>query len=518
MPSIFTLGGTYDSMSNHPTSNISCINVASDSSKMQIIEPQATLNFTTTASSSAVKNALGIEIAAQVGWGPFSAGTSYHYANTSQDDDYTLNLNYVYQYAGQYVFKDGDLMQGIDALTPEAKQLVENGQWVAFRQMCGDEFVDQMNAGACVLMKLSLSFNSHAEKNSFDNSMTQAIGLSDVISQIEHNASGINYHLQVSGIQVGGNPELLNQLFIKYHGKIGNDGYPVLDCGPSDNINSNCVGMINEVIGYASSVSNQLTDISSYYFYSPVAETWDKLAIFPGPANPDPAILQAMNDLSLQYVNDQANLIFLNHYYPILESANLLSADMKNSLSNLISNYTDVLSIYTDPQNQIMNCYSGYVSSQCSTIRDNIFSTRTNILSDPKLNQLLDYIKNNIYLASLWRFDSPQPSAKAICTLMPISDASTHLFLTDCDGQVSGTLDLNNGTSIIYDPLKDVLNVTNLSYSYYITPQEKLSFTYFTPQPLMVDFAMPNTWKGDAAVYLNNNFYDTNKLHLVKQY
>jgi len=519
IPSLFTLGGTYDSMSNHPTAARSCINAALDTNNMQITHSQSTLNFSSSASANAVKNALGVEVSAQVGWGQFSAGASYHYANTSQDDDYTLNLNYIYQYAGQYVFKSGALVEGIDALTPEAKSLVSNGQWIDFRRMCGDEFITQMNAGASVLMKLTLSFNSHAEKNSFDSSMAKAVGLSDVISQIEHNTSGINYHLQVSGMQVGGNPELLNQLFIKYNGQIGANGYPLLDCGSNGNINSNCVEMVNEVINYASSVSDQLSNINAYYLYTPVAETWDKLGIFPGPANPDASILQAMNDLSSQYLDDQASLNFLSHYYPILESANLLSTEMKTSLSQLINNYTHILQLYTDQRNQIMNCYDGYVSIQCPTIRDNIFRQRADFLSDTYLNQLMDYMHNNMYITSLWRMnESADSSGKTICTLMPISDSSKHIFLTDCDGQVSGLLDAGQGTSITHDETMNTITVANFGYNYLSPQLTALYFSYVLSQPLVVDFAMPNSWFGEAKVYLNGSFYDTTKIHLVKQY
>ena len=122
--SIFSVGGTYDSMSDHPTNTRTCLKVGNDINNLQLTDPQALLNFGSTIDSSTLQNALGIDFTATFGWGAFATTTSYHYAKSSQDDDFTMNINYAYQYAGKVSFKPGVLTQGNDVLIPEALSIL----------------------------------------------------------------------------------------------------------------------------------------------------------------------------------------------------------------------------------------------------------------------------------------------------------------------------------------------------------------------------------------------------------
>src|SRR3990167_5490333 len=83
---IFTVGGTYDSMSMHPTYTKTCLNVGNNDAYLTIDNPQATLDFSSETNSTTVQNALGMEYTATLGWGPFAITKSYEYARSSQDD------------------------------------------------------------------------------------------------------------------------------------------------------------------------------------------------------------------------------------------------------------------------------------------------------------------------------------------------------------------------------------------------------------------------------------------------
>ncbi|MBP9741962.1 MAG: hypothetical protein KBD37_01240 [Burkholderiales bacterium] len=517
--SIFTVGGTYDTMSDHPTNAKTCLKIGDDPNYTQLKNQQATLDFSSTIDSATLQNALGKEFTATYGWGPFVVKRSYQYAKSSQDDNFTMNINYAYQYNGKAAFKSGVLPQGKSALTEQALTLVATDP-VGFRNLCGDNFVSELNAGVSVLMRLSLKFNSHNEKNAFDSSYHAAVGLSDVLSTIKTNTSGINYELSIAGIQVGGDPSQLDNLFISHGGTIGSDGYPILSCGNSKNNNyASCTDLINLVIGYANSVSNQLKNIDDYNLYNPTVEPWSALGIFPGIVEPDKNTLKAMQDIAIQLDNDQNSLTFLNNYLHMLNSFKLLSSTMNNDLSNLINKYNRVINIYYDPANMLYNCYGGYVSTQCIKIHDNIFKQRNSILSDTRLNNLLLYLQSQQYSVDLLTNNS-MPELKTECALSPISDESFNQYLINCNGYASGTLNGSSALIIKYDSVKNALNVRNLNYSYPASNSSAalLNFNYVTDQPLIIDAFYNNVWSNIFDVQLNGKKIGADELVLVKNY
>lgn len=516
--SIFTVGSTYDTMSDHPTNTKTCLKIGDDANYMQLKNQQATLDFSSTIDSNTVQNALGKEFTATYGWGPFVVKRSYQYAKSSQDDNFTMNINYAYQYNGKAAFKSGALPQGNSALTEPALNLVASDP-VGFRNMCGDNFVSELNAGASVLMRLSLKFNSHNEKNAFDNSYHAAVGLSDVLSAIKTNPSGINYELSIAGIQVGGDPSQLDNLFLSHGGSIGSDGYPLLSCGSSKNNNyANCTDLINLVIGYANTVSNQLKNIDDYNLYNPTVEPWSALGIFSGMVEPDKNTLKAMQDIAIQFDSDQNSLTFVNNYLHMLNSFKLLSSTMNNDLSSLANKYKQVINVYYDPANMLYNCYGGYVSTQCIKIRDNIFKQRNSILSDMRLNNLLTYLQSRQYSVDLLT-SSSMSARRTECALSPISDESLSQYFINCNGYASGTLDVRSALTIKYDPVQSALNVHNFNYSYpELNSSKSLNFNYETNEPLIKDAFYNNVWGNVFVVQLNGKKIGVDELVLVNNY
>ena len=442
---IFSLGGTYDTTSTHPTNTTSCLNAAYLPDTFAWSNQHASLTFDSSADSEAVGAAIGGEIAARIGWGGFSSISSYHYARSSQDDSYTLNMNYVYQYGSKLSFKEAALVYGIDVLTAAAKDTLLNNP-SAFRQKCGDVFISNLHAGLAVLMKVSLVFHSHSEKDAFVDKFDAAPGLSSIMSKIKFASSGINYSLSIAGMQQGGNPESLTQLFVNYGARVGEDGYPILNCGNAHNINLHCTDLITQVLSYATTVPLQLRSFNDYYLSAPTVEPWRNLGVFPQVLDPDPQILQAMRELAIQYDQDLHRVDFLKNYTHMLAAYNLISPDVRSKLSWLISAYSQVLENYIDPANTVMDCYAGFVSQRCVAIRDHIFHLRSNILNNIELNNFLSYLLNNQYSMALLKSASlTNPFNRVACDLNPISAADTALYLVNCQGQVSSSFDAARG-------------------------------------------------------------------------
>lgn len=493
--SLYHLGGTYDTMSNHPTSAISCLNIANDPNKITIRNPHASLDFTQEQSLQQVLRASGIDFHLHIDLGITSFDTAYKYAKSSQSDSYNLNINYIYQYSGIATFKENSLSTGEVELTPEAREMLQKSPQT-FRQMCGDNFIGQADAGASVLINLKLHFDSLVDKNYYDDNLRKIGGLQNVLEIIHNNPGGVHYSLTASGLQVGGNPELLNQLFVKYGGFVNADGYPELNCGNNIETNSNCAELVNQVISYATSLKDQLKTPANYYFTNPILSNWPSIGIYPGSVAIDPKITQAMQDLNKHYQTDYADNEFINNYYNMLSSKGMLSEDLRASLSQLITKYKNVILLYKNPDYHITDCFNGFVSLSCVNIHDNFLQARTAILNDSSLNQLLNYIKSNQYHANL--FIDQALKTHSLCLLSPISNEQNAAFMVNCNGQVSrGTPE----AQILLQKTNDAQNlqISNLVYEYK-NGDSLTHFSYLFTQPLTQDSFYDDVYAGDPSI------------------
>lgn len=493
--SLYHLGGSYDTMSNHPTSTFSCLNIANDPSKVIVLNPHAGLEFTQEQSLQQVLRASGVDFHLHVDLGITSYDTAYKYAKSSQSDDYNLNINYIYQYTGIATFKENSLLTGESELTTAARDLLHTSPQ-GFRQMCGDNFVGQADAGASVLISLKLHFDSTVDKNYYDDNLRKIGGLQNVLDIIHNNPGGVHYSLTASGLQVGGNPDLLSQLFVKYGGTINSDGYPILNCGNNTQGSTACVDLVNQVIGYATSLKDQLKTPTDYYFTNPTLASWPSIGIYPGSVAIDPKITQAMQDLNQHYQMDYDNNEFINNYYSMLSSKGVLSNSLAASLNQLITKYKSVIMLYKNPDYHVNDCFDGFVSSSCVDIHDNFLRARDGVLNDQNLNQLLDYLKKNQYQANL--FINPNFKAYSLCLLSPISDEQNADFMVNCNGQVSrGTTDapirlqkINGGQN---------LQISNLEYAYK-SSASTTNFSYLFSQPLPQDSFFSDVYAGDPLI------------------
>jgi hypothetical protein len=489
-------------MSNHPTVITTCLNAGGNYNEVEILNPKALLDFSQEQSLQSVQRALGIEYNENIG----ALEVKYSYARSSQDDAYTMNLNYVYRYSGKLVFKNGILDKGIQVLTPAALDIIND---TSFRAMCGDSFISEMNAGVSILFRLSLKFNSSVEKDYFDDSFNKVGGLSNIIDRIRLNPNNVSYTLVASGIQVGGDDKQFNQIFLDKNGKIGEDGYPILNC--SDNANSKCINIINQIISYATNIKTQLQKPDDYFYSNPVIASWSSIGIYPNIEKPNADVLKAMRELSKQYNLDNSNASFIANYQNMLLSKNALSEEMHQDLSQLANMYHRILKIYNDPSYHASECYNGFVSTKCLAVKDNILNVRLHILNDARLNNLLEYLKNNQYTANLITdnlFD------RTSCLFSPITENTSSLYMLNCNGQTFGDTEINkiqiinNGAS---------LNVSDFSYSY-TKNNNNTNYDYKFTQPLLLNKNLDYTYEGEADITINDNNKHSEQFFLTKTF
>lgn len=506
----YKVGGTFDTMSNSPTNTSTCINAAKNESDLTLLNPHASLDFSQSQSLQQVQRALGTDFKIHIDVGVTSIDAAYHYAKSSQDNEYTLNVNYIYQYSGTDTFKNGVLKNGESELTPEARSIV-NSSPEAFRKMCGDKYIDALDAGTSVLMRISLRFASSIEKNYFTDNMEKIGDLQNVLDIIRTNPKSVNFTLTSYGIQVGGNPDELNQLFLKNGGYINDSGYPELRCGSSTSINPKCVDLINQVINYASAVQTQLNKPSDYYLTNPVLGSWNSIGISPGEVELNPDIMKAMQTINKLYNQDNDNNNFINNYYQMLSDKKTLSINMDQKMSVLKNKYKQVMKLYQNPDYHIVDCFNGFVSTSCINIKDELINTRSNLLNDKDTNDFLTYLKSNQYLIEI-----PISTAlndKTDCILSPISNIESGQFMINCDGQIS--LGESNQPIVIKKSNLYTVSIKNLSFKYLpFNSTVPTTFIYSFNEPLEMDSFYENMYSGDSLL----NVIDSNMSRKVTQY
>lgn len=489
----YILGGTYDTLSNSPTPTKSCLKISTEQEKLMILNPHASLDFSQQQSLQQVLRALGVDFHTHIDLGVSSYDIAYKYAKSSQTDNYNFDINYIYQYSGIALFKGSSLVDGEDELVPKAQQLLHSSPQ-EFRVMCGDNFIGQLDAGASVLINLRLHFDSSVDKNYYDENLHKIGGLQNVLDIIKSNPSGVHYSVIASGLQVGGNPERLKQMFLAYGGSINKDGYPELNCGNNVQINSQCADLVNHIISYASSLKEQLQTPTDYYFTNPVLSSWSSIGINPGIVPINPMITQAMQDLTMHYQEDYQNNEFINNYYQMLYTKNVLSNDFARDLRTIITKYKNLMQLYRDPSYHLTDCFNGFVSENCINIHDKFMNDRNKIVGDALLTQLTTYIKDNQYQVQL--LTDVGLDRKSFCLLSPISNESQHLFMVNCDGQVSS----NAESPILIQKVNfgNALLIHDLNYIYRNKDGSVDKFNYVFNQALSIDSFYDGVYTGDA--------------------
>lgn len=434
--------------------------------------PEALITFEQVQGLSALQNALGVDVSGKFGGDRFSMSMAAQFASSSKDNAYTTNLVYLYKYAGRATFKNGALNQGDDALTSVAKSLVHTDQ-AKYRAMCGDSFVEQMDAGAVLGVRLTLGFNSHSDQQKFNADFNIHAGLADIAASIKQAATNSKVHVNfsLSAIQLGGEPQKLNNIFGE---KDPSGHYPFVSCGSIDGPDSeSCRKMTDAIITYAQTIGSQISSPDgnikqdNLYYTNPVISKYNTLGIITGAPNPSSEILQAMQDLTKSYDKTVYDYTFVNHYLNALAGkldtpTQTALKDASNRLSNQLNN------VYLSPTYQLVNCYKGYVSDNCLKIKSNV----ENGVQDYELTNVekatIDYLQKNSYNADLYAYNSGiKTDPKSFiqmkgCVLAPVSSPTFGKYAINCDGTwLTNLADLR----IKSNPAKRTIDITNLYYN-----------------------------------------------------
>lgn len=455
--SSYNIGGTYDSFTSTPTATKSCSKYGNNLDNITILNPSTKLDFSQRVDYSTIKSAIGMEYSAKIDLGFTEVHIHHQFAKTTQDDSLNLNLNYAYKYAGKAVFNDSIDNQGEQLLTPSADNALHTSVGT-FRALCGDGMITQLDAGITLILRLNLHFKSHSEKNSFDETVTHLDGLQGVMAKLKQQQKGSNFTITASALQLGGDPQSLNQLFVRHGGSLNIDGYPELECSGIHGDSRDCFVLFDEIIDYATEVKQQLKSKADYYYSTPAVSRWSALGIDVSTSRVSDDALSAFNKLNDLAQTDEYHLEYSKEYINTLSEIPNLDPDFIKSVVAIRDLYQKINNLYNDKQYHLAdNCAIGYIGDACVSSVSKFIVVRNEVMNQDKdVLALGSYLINNMYSADL--ITDPINGKEMVCDLIPISTESRRLFAINCNGVVvQDKLTLNKTDT-------HKLGIQNLSY------------------------------------------------------
>lgn len=439
-------GSGYDTSTHTVVSDQSCLVAANNPNNIYIANPSGYLHVGDNISMSDMQDLLGVRVSGSMNGGVFAGSMRASFLQSSENNPYTLNFTYVYQYAGVATFKPGTLGQGSAALTPVAESFAFGGDPLRFRKMCGNEFISQMNAGTTLLVTVSLDFDSYQDKHAFSLALNGRVpGIGSVTSKINDAAvsSNTSAKMSISAIQLGGDPQDLNNIF----GPANNGIYPYLKCGSVNSVNPHpkaCTQMMKYIIGYGQSIESQVSNpdgsinMEKMYYTDALRAKYSTLGIMANAPDPSPQVLAAAQNILSLYSTTQSNDQFVNHYintvgnFLTVGSAGTIQ-DAKYHLDQQIQN------IFLNPAYNVMDCYRGYISNSCPQIEANVESALAQspyVLPQEDIT-LMNYFENYIYRGELLEYsgtgsDNAGNYYYGPCMLYPVSTPFNAQYVLSC--------------------------------------------------------------------------------------
>ena len=430
-------GAAYDTSTSTVVSDQSCLIAARMPNNVTVTTPETRYSLANI-NLNRLEGILNTNVSGLMGGAVFASSDKAQFLQQITDTPYKLNLNYSYEFAGMATLKT---QSGTRALVPYAKKLAEGGpkDQLQFRKMCGNSFLPITDAGALVVLSVSLSFNSSADKQAFQTALSTETSIGNIAKSIQHAAdeANVTVYMSLNPIQFGGEP---NQLVNVINGN--------LSCG---DINHNpqgveqCAQTIDGVIQYVQTVPSQVTNpdgsinLQNAYYMNSVTEKYTALGINVNAPDPSPQVLAAAQQLVKLYHNADFNYQFAAHYLTMLKK--YLTTASQVSLQDTHRRYrAQIDDVFMNQSNSIFaTCFQGYLSERCLNVASNVESilAQSQYAIPSDFAALLNYFESSIYTTKLYSYigggsDQPDDYQKRNCMLYPVSTLESKQYVIYC--------------------------------------------------------------------------------------
>ncbi|MBX9597710.1 MAG: hypothetical protein K2X04_03935 [Burkholderiales bacterium] len=408
-----------------------------DGSNVSYTNGTGHLSLSSNVTQSQLQSYFNQSIDGKVGWSIFSTSASSNFIRETQDDQYSRNFKYLQDFGW-----NASIMPqyyGTDNLTPAALSAY-NKSPADFINFCGDSFLNSAYAGVILGVNVKIHFNSNVDKQKFDNSFgAGALGFGSLTSAIKASPvySSMNAIIDVEAVQIGGMPDKLANIF-----KASKEGFYVSSC--SFKTINDCDQIINGVIGYAQSLSQQVRDGNgkivpeNLTYYNPSTEKYTDLGIDLTTPIPSRDIVVAQTDLQTLYNDTSKYQTFVNHYI----NSTLMSRFNLDFL-NFLKQQQSALGLRMAWLNSHgYDCYTSRNISNCPKILSDTRSTFSTIHEYSIDETKLDYVLHG------WKYTN---SGGVLNYLGPISfSGALYGFMVDQSGSGSISIQRSNSNTIVW--------------------------------------------------------------------
>ena len=306
-----SLGDGYRSTSQQFAGN--CIN-NDTTNTVWAGQQNASIQFERSMTASEARDSLGFGLEARAQFGLTSASAAAQFARETSSDEYSESSTY----SAKIAFKNIKLKSPI--LTTLAESRKSNA--TAFKKLCGEEYVEQIQLGAALFVNLKVHFASKEDKESFSSQVNMkgaTYQVSGEIQKASKNFSKTSY-ITVKLLQLGGDVSRLASIFSAAttdnktaKNPTVNSPLAIVNCSMDDL--ASCTAVINAVVKYGSddlpkAFSNQIDPSSNPVgsMNGPaviryITKTWDSAGVDLGNPVSDAAAANAKKELSILFEN-----------------------------------------------------------------------------------------------------------------------------------------------------------------------------------------------------------------------
>lgn len=462
------IGAPYDASTNSIVSLRSCLSEGVDS---YLMGGSSNLTFDQIQYQDSLFKSLGVSVGVDAEVGPVKASLTTEFVNSSLDDSKSIHMYFIEGSTSMARIKEIVPKSGIEAIS-WLKDGYHNDYLndpEQFRLLCGTGFVKFARAGARLIVRLTLRFDSEVAKDEFNGKLNADVagGLLDITAKIKKAVTDTkqNATLSINALQQGGRPLQLVGIFgidevaASKAEATGQVVFPAMECGTGANIDEACKTTITKIIKYGKDVMpKQVENGSNLYYDLPIGVSYSTIGLDEN--------LDTKNERVKLFSSEYAKAIKSIHITDYYAVEKFLIGVNKNLLGELDSIskklYYQINSVFLN-DNVMSYCYTAYSTRLCTEAldwADSQLSDKAHKLQT-KEKEDLEYLEHNQYElggTGLWRGEKGGVGA---CGFIPVTTAAEGHFALDCGLGMKG----NPARKIVARVQGSEIKIFDLSYS-----------------------------------------------------
>ncbi|HLX54775.1 MAG TPA: hypothetical protein VKR58_12575, partial [Aquella sp.] len=439
------IGAPYDTFTKSIVSTGSCLSGGISS---YLTNGSSNLTFDQIQYQDSLFKSLGVSLGIDAEAGPVKMSLTAEFVSSSLDDSKSINMYFIEGSTSMARIKGVVSKVGSEAINglKSAYQDYYLFNQEQFRLLCGTGYVEAARAGALLIVRLTLKFDSEVAKDEFEGKMNAdaAGGLLDITAKIKKAVTDTkqNATLTINALQQGGNPLKVVGIFgiseaaASDAEAAGQVVFPAMDCGTGANVDEACQKTIASIIKYGKeNMPEQVKNGSNLYYDLPEAVPYSHIGL---DENTDIENKQ-IKLFSSEYVKANKSMLVID-YYAVEKFLIDINVNLLKELGSISTKLRyQINSVFLNEE--ITNyCYTAYSPGKCQKNLDwangQLNDNAHKLQPDEKAD--LEYLELNQYElggSGLWRGEQGIGACGFIPVttfIRPVTAVKEGQFALDC--------------------------------------------------------------------------------------